>query len=85
MTPLETVKLKIIVLSQMRDAIKEVSPAYVFRSMQHRDELYNAIIQALEELEDELEELEEKEEIESEDEEAEKLAAAKRSRERWGD
>ena len=61
-TPIELVKLKIMVLSQMRDAVKEVSPTYVFRSLQHRDEFFNAIIQALEELEDELQDMEEEEE-----------------------
>lgn len=72
-TPIETVRLKIILLSQMRDAIKEVSPTYVFRSLQHRDELFTAIIQALEELEDELQDLEEKEEQEqAESEQADK-------------
>lgn len=48
---------KIIVLSQLRDAIREVAVNQVYRSLQHRDELYLAILEALEDLEDELEEL----------------------------
>lgn len=57
---------QIIIFSQMRDAIRQVSREQIFRSLQHRDELYNSIIEALEELEDEWEELLEKEEDESE-------------------
>lgn len=56
------IKTRIVILSTMRDAVKEVSPTKVYRSIQHRDDLYMAIIEALENLEDELEELEEKEE-----------------------
>lgn len=56
----ETISAKIILLSVMRDAVKQVSPK-LYRSMQHRDDLYAAIIAALEELEDKLEELEEQE------------------------
>ncbi len=58
---------KIIVLSQMRDAIREVAMKQVYRSLQHRDDLYMALIEALEELEDQLEELEEQEEEEEEE------------------
>jgi type III secretion protein W len=54
------VKNQIVILSLMRDEIREVSPTQVFRSLQHRDDLYFAIIETLEELEDELEDLEEK-------------------------
>jgi type III secretion protein W len=58
---------QIIVFSQMRDAIRQVSKEQIFRSLQHRDELYNALIEALEDLEDEWEELlEEQEENELE-------------------
>lgn len=57
---------KIIVFSQLRDAIREVAVNQVYKSIQHRDELYMAIIEALEDLEDELEELTEKEEKEGE-------------------
>lgn len=50
---------KIIALSQFRDAIREVAMSQIYKSLQHRDELFMAIIEALEDLEDELEELEE--------------------------
>lgn len=52
----------IILLSIIRDAIREVAPNRVYRSLQHRDDLYLAIIEALEDLEDALEEMEEEEE-----------------------
>jgi len=67
--PLESVHIKIAVLSVMRDMVKEVSPTQIYRSLQHRDDLYMAIIEGLEDLEDELEELEEK--YAEEEEEAE--------------
>ena len=53
---------KIIVLSQMRDAIREVAMNQIFKSLQHRDELFNALIEALEDLEDEWEDYEEDDE-----------------------
>lgn len=59
---------KIIVFSQFRDAIREVAAGQIYKSLQHRDELYMAIIEALEDLEDELEEASEKEEQEKEGE-----------------
>jgi len=52
---------KIIIISQFRDAVKEVPPNQVYRSLQHRDEVHMAIIEALEDLEDTLEDEEEKE------------------------
>lgn len=52
----------IILLSIIRDAVREVAPNKVYRSLQHRDDLYLAIIEALEDLEDALEEMEEQEE-----------------------
>ena len=55
----ERLYLQIAVLNAMRDMVKEVSPTHLYRSMQHRDELYSAIIDALEELEDTVEEAEE--------------------------
>ncbi len=55
---------KIIVFSQIRDAVREVSVNQIYRSIQHRDELYMAIIEALEDLEDELEDFSDKEEEE---------------------
>lgn len=60
------IQAKIIALTQLRDAIREVAMNQVYRSLQHRDELYMAIIEALEELEDELEELLGREEEEEE-------------------
>jgi type III secretion protein W len=53
------IQAKIIALSQLRDAVREVAMNQIYRSVQHRDELYMTIIEALEDLEDELEELEE--------------------------
>lgn len=64
---------KIIVLSQLRDAIREVSVNQVYKSIQHRDELYLAIIEALEDLEDELEELMEKDDDDEEKEDDEEI------------
>jgi type III secretion protein W len=49
---------KIIVLSLLRDTVRAVS-ADIYRSVQHRDDVYMAIIEALEDLEDQLEEEEE--------------------------
>lgn len=57
---LENVHFQIALLNVMRDMIKEVSPNQLYRSLQHRDDLYGAIIEALEDLEDELDEIEEK-------------------------
>lgn len=51
------IQAKIIALSQFRDAIKEVAVNQIYRSLQHRDELYLSILEALEELEDELDAL----------------------------
>lgn len=53
---------KIIAFSQFRDSIRELALSKIYRSLQHRDELLMAIIEALEDLEDELEEEEEEEE-----------------------
>ena len=66
--PLESAYIKIAVLNTMRDMVKEVSPTQLYRSLQHRDDLYMAIIEALEDLEDEVEELEEQQEGDDEDE-----------------
>lgn len=55
---------KIITLSQMRDGIRQVATNRIFKSLQHRDDCYMALIEALEDLEDELEELEEEDEFE---------------------
>ena len=54
---------KIIIFSQFRDAIREVALSEIFSSVQQRDELLAAVLEALEDLEDDLEEeLEEEEE-----------------------
>ena len=63
---------KIIVFSQMRDAIREVALNQVYKSLQHRDELYMALIETLEDLEDKWEEEQENEGDEDEEEEEEK-------------
>lgn len=59
---------KIIVLSQLRDAVREVAVTQIYATYQHRDEVYASLIEALERLEEELEELEEKEAEEDEEE-----------------
>jgi hypothetical protein len=63
--PLVSTHLKIGVLTVMRNLVKEVAPTQLYRTLQHRDDLYLAIIEALEDLEDEVEELEEEREEES--------------------
>lgn len=60
---------KLIFISQMRDAVREVSLYELYRSVQHRDEVYATIIDALEELEEEHEEEEEEHEEERDEEE----------------
>lgn len=50
------ISAKIIAFSQFRDAVREVAVNQIYSSIQHRDELYLAILEALEDLEDELEE-----------------------------
>ena len=67
----ENIHTQIAVLNAIRDMIKEVSPTQLYRSLQHRDDVYLSVIEALEDLEDELEELEDKmaeDEEEDEDE-----------------
>jgi type III secretion protein W len=51
---------QIIVFSQMRDALKQISPRY-FRNPKQRDELFQTFLKTLEELEGELEEEEQEE------------------------
>jgi type III secretion protein W len=58
---------KIIVLSQNRDAVREVSVNQIFKSIQHRDETFTALLEALEDLEDELEEIESTPKFDSEE------------------
>jgi type III secretion protein W len=73
---------KIIVLSQMRDGVREVSIDRFFRSLEHRNEVFNSILDALEQLEDEYDELLEQgrdtedsdEEIEPEEESLKELS-----------
>lgn len=64
---IENIHLKIGILSLMRNMVKEVSPAQLYRSPQHKEELYAAIIAGLEDFEDQWEELQEQM-IEEEDE-----------------
>ncbi|QLH35480.1 MAG: hypothetical protein HWD61_04455 [Parachlamydiaceae bacterium] len=52
----QTLEDKIALISQMRDAIRQVSLLHIFRSVQHRDEMFSAILEALSDLEDQLEE-----------------------------
>ncbi|NGX58690.1 MAG: hypothetical protein K940chlam3_01598 [Chlamydiae bacterium] len=71
--PIKLVHAKIIILNVMRDAVRQVNPDYVYNSPQHRDEVFAAIIEALEGLEEELEELEEEAFFEEEEEEEEEI------------
>lgn len=71
------VMMRIIFLNSIRDAIREVSPFKVFRSIQHRHDLYYAIIAALEDLEDALEEQEENKHKQEEGEEEEEQGKKK--------
>jgi type III secretion protein W len=48
---------KIAVLTQFRDAVKSVSLTKIYTSVQHRDEVYNAILEAMEEVEDQIEDM----------------------------
>ena len=58
----ERVVIKISLLGAIRNMVKEVAPNHLFRSLQHRDDLFDAVIECLEGLEGELEGLEEEEE-----------------------
>jgi hypothetical protein len=49
------IALQIIVFGAMRDMVRQVSREYMYRSTEHRDQIYNALISALEELEDKFE------------------------------
>ena len=62
---------KIIAFSQFRASVRELAMSQIYRSLQHRDDILMAIIEALEDLEDELEEEEEREEEEEEEREEE--------------
>jgi type III secretion protein W len=52
----QTTEQKIILITQMRDAVRQVSIHHIFRSVQHRDEMFSAILEALSDLEDQIEE-----------------------------
>lgn len=52
----QSLEEQIAVISQMRDAVRQVSLLHIFRSVQHRDELFSAILEALSDLEEKLEE-----------------------------
>ncbi|BBI16847.1 hypothetical protein DB42_BL00510 [Neochlamydia sp. EPS4] len=52
----QTIEDKITLINQMRDAVRQVSIHHIFRSVQHRDEMFSAILEALSDLEDQLEE-----------------------------
>jgi type III secretion protein W len=51
----QTTEERIQVITQMRDAVRQVSLHHIFRSVQHRDEMFGAILEALSDLEDQLE------------------------------
>lgn len=58
-----SVAAKIIVYSQMRDGVREVSVSQIYNNdVQRRDQLYTAVLEALEDLEDQLEDLVDKQE-----------------------
>lgn len=57
----DSLAAKIIVFSMMRDGIRAVAMNQIFKSVQHRDELYMAIIETLEDLEDQLEDMSDQE------------------------
>lgn len=71
--PIKLIHARIIILSIMRDTVRQVNPDYVYNSPQHRDEVYGAIIEALEGLEEELEEVEEEEAFLAEEEEEDEI------------
>lgn len=67
----QSIPAQIITGEAILSSIREVAMSQIYRSVQHRDEVKSAVIEALEDLEDELEDLEEAEEIEDYDEVAE--------------
>lgn len=52
----DSVPGQIVAFSQLRDAVRQVSVQLIYRSLEHRDDVYTAIIGALEELEEEYDE-----------------------------
>jgi type III secretion protein W len=71
--PIKLTHARIIFLSAMRNAVRQVNPNYAYTSPQHRDEVFAAIIEALEGLEEELEELEEEAFLDEEEEREEEI------------
>lgn len=65
---LDELYIKIAILNAIRAMVKEVSPGKLYRNIQHRDDVYNGVIEASEELEEELQEVEEELQEEEEDE-----------------
>lgn len=53
----DSLPAQIVAFSQFRDAVRQVSVQLIYRSPQHRDEVFNAIIETLEGLEDQLDEM----------------------------
>jgi type III secretion protein W len=64
----EEILAQIIIFTQMRDAMRQIAPK-LFKSDQHRQDLLNAFIDAIEELDERLEEEEQEEKDEEEKEE----------------
>lgn len=62
---------QIIILTQMRDGVRQVAPN-LYKSDQHRQDLLNAFMDAIEELDERIEEEEEKEEKKDDNKEEEK-------------
>jgi type III secretion protein W len=67
----EELLAQVIIFTQMRDALRQTAPK-LFKSDQHRQDLLNAFIDAIEELDERLEEESEEEEKEEEEKEKEK-------------
>ncbi len=63
----EEILAQIIIFTQMRDGMRQVAPR-LFKSDQHRQDLLNAFIDAIEDLDERLEEEEEEEEEKEEEE-----------------
>jgi type III secretion protein W len=64
----EEMLAQIIIITQMRDAVRQVAPK-LFKSEQHRQDVLLSFMEALEELDEKLEEEEEEEKEEEEEEE----------------
>jgi type III secretion protein W len=64
----EELLAQIIVFTQMRDAVRQVAPK-LFKSDQHRQDVLNAFIDAIEELDERWEEEDEEEKDETKEEE----------------